>query len=364
MTIRSRQNLLVLLFLCTLLHSPFAKSENTMALVDAGIDHYDRGSFDEAIALFEEVLDLEPKNGTAAYELAISHLAKSDYQSCVKISKKYRRKLRKDTEQAFIIPLLASTQASCHSAAGNSKAALKVFRATLDDHPDDYSLNFNIAITLVNEGMLDEAILHLEKAVQVDPSHPSPYYVLGGCYQELDQAVKALLAYATFLQIEFNSTRSVTAAQSAITTALSTVDLSGDEGVNNIFISPSATSARDSGDIMMLTLALGVSAAAKLETNESDGLSAEPIAELLQSFFSILADVEIKDEPKLFYKNYLVPPVVKLEEGEVSIPFSYYVLETAGVSGAGEWIDEHSQEIDALVEYFESRGAKTEPLPE
>ncbi len=324
-----------------------AFAANVEQLINAAIQHYDQGDFDTAISLLEEVLDEEPRNGLAAYELALSHEARGDFQSCAKIAKKYVRRLKKDPQQKEILPQLSMLQASCYSAAGDAGKAVKVFREAIKRNPDDYGLNFNIAITLLSQNNHLEALKHLETAIRADPSNPSPYYVAGIAYQDLDRSVEGLLAHLNFLQREFNTPRCVTAARAVIDIAYSRVEFDESSMTTTIQLDPAEASA----EILALTLALTVSATASM----SDGTIKEPvvesISELLRRFVSITAAIE--HESDSFFADYLLSGVLNLEEADVTSPFSYHLLSVAGVAGAGDWLNSHGEDTDRLVEYFE-----------
>lgn len=327
-----------------------AFAANTAQLINAAIEHYDQGDFDTAISLLDEVLEEEPDNGMVAYELALSHEAKRDYRSCAKVAKKYVRRLKDDPKQKHLLPQLSMLLASCYSADGSSRKALKVFREAIEQDPGDYGLNFNIAITLLNEGGHLEAIEHLETAIRAEPSNASPYYVIGAAYQDLDRSVEALLAYVGFLQREFNSPRCATAAQWAIDIAYSRVKL--DESGSATTIQLSLSESSEPPEILTLTLALTLSAVASMQDGEIAEPMVESISELLTRFISISAAIE--PESDSFFTAYLLSGVFGLEEAEVTSAFSYYLLSVAGVAGAGDWLNSHGEDTDRLVEYFET----------
>lgn len=342
---------LVMLLVLGVVPEQSALAANTLQLIHAAVERYDQGDFDGAITLLEEALDQEPRNGSAAYELALSHHAKGDLQACAKTANKYLRRLRKDSNQKALLPQLSMLQASCYSGAGNARMALKVFRTALRQNPDNYGLNFNIAITLINEGESLNVITHLEKAIRADPSHPSPYYVIGGVYQRLGRSVEGLLAYFAFLQREFNTSRCEPAAEAVVDIVYSQVSSVGAGEVTIITLGPVLKS--DPSEIGVLTFALALMAVASAPDEEIKEPVAESISEILTRFISIGAALDVKSDPGSFFASYLLPSVIDLEKAGVSSAFSYFVLGSIGVTGAGEWIDSHQQETDELVEHFE-----------
>jgi len=344
----NRFSLVLLVF--GLLHAPPALTMETLQMIRDAVTHYDQGEFESAVTLLEQVLDLEPDNGLAAYELALTHQANRDLRSCITVAKRSLRRIKKDPDQAYHLPQLSMLQASCHSESGDTRRALKVFHTALKRTPDDYGLNFNIAITLLRNDEGEKAIQHLEAAIVAKPSHPSPYYILGIAYQAQNQSVLSVFANLTFLQHEFNTPRTNAAARAIIDVAYSGIapDASG-SGMTMIVDSLSSSGPPD---ITILSLALTTSAAASTQDGQVKE-PAESIAELLQGFISTVTEVDLKSDQDSFFVSYLLRDIFAVEEAGVTLPFSYFVASTAGVEGASGWLDQHPEETDELAAYFE-----------
>ena len=331
----------------------FADTESpvdTSQLMSDAISHYDLGDFDTAAGLLRQVLEQEPNNGTAAYELALTYAALDDLKSCRATAKKYRRKLRNDADQADLLPQLYLLEATCYSKSGASRKALKVFREGLEQHPDDYGLNFNIAITLIQDEQYDGGILHLERAIAADPSHPSPYFVIATAYRGVGRTARSLMAYLTFLQHEFNTERSAIAAQSVIDLLYSDVERT-DEGVTIYTHLGSSPDDLDTEGLIRLVVA-EVAAAGFTE----DGIK-EPLCDtgshLITAFISASVWFVEKEGAGDFLVDYLLPGIEGLHTEELSKPFSYFVMSAAGVEGADEWLESNTQAVDDLVQYFQ-----------
>jgi len=328
-----------------------ADSTDHDQMIRDAVTLFDQGDVAGAISLLEEVVEDDPANGFAAYELAYSHQSNGDTKACIRAAKAAIRKIRNDESQAYIAPQLSMIQASCHSQAGESRKALKTFRAALKDNPDHYGLNFNIAITLVKVGDIEEAIVHLEAAVAADPLHPSPYYVVGGLFNEQSDTVKAMLSLMMFLRHEFNTERSVTAARSIVDLAFSGVQTDSESGAMNVFFDPEPESGDE--ELTTLSLMLMISAAA----NAPDGNIKEPVSDTLAGMFarfiSLAAELTPEPQSKSFTNSRLLPGIKSIDDAQVTDAFSYFVLSQAGVPGANEWLDAHGDETDELVAYLQ-----------
>lgn len=325
---------------------------DTEQMIRDAIAYHDQAEYQQAIDLLREVVRLEPDNGFAAYELAYSHQANGDLKDCAKVAGRALRKIRKDEAQARLLPQLSMMQASCYSEAGNTRKALKTFEKALQTSPDDFWLHFNISITLANVDRLDEAIDHLETAIRINPRHPSPYYAIGSTYYESDQPVNAFLAYANFLQREFNTERCVNASRWMIDVMFSRIE--NDDANNSTTILLPRSPDMNSPEIAALNLALGLAAMTNAPTEKGTALDAGPIADSLASFISIAGEMKFDSDPESFFVKHLVSGARAIEAAGVGTAFSYFVTSVAGVDGATEWLESHDAETDALVSYLES----------
>jgi Flp pilus assembly protein TadD len=69
-----------------LLFPILAASADTEVMIREAISAHDQQDYGEAIRILSEVLELEPDNGEAAYELAFSHQANGDLKACSDIA--------------------------------------------------------------------------------------------------------------------------------------------------------------------------------------------------------------------------------------------------------------------------------------
>lgn len=323
-------------------------------LISEGISAYDTGDYAAAIAAFEKALDTDPANYTAAHELALTHSASGNLESCIDVAREHVRKVRNEPDYVHMHSQLSMLQASCHSQAGETEEALRVFRAALEKDPDDYGLNFNIAITLAHDRQGDAAIEHIQKAATVNPAHPSPYYVLASLYYDKGMVVEGLLAYFVFLQREFNTQRAAMAAQFAIELAFSPVSQEDEALVINL----AHLEGSDTDPLLTLEMFLSLNAASKIEGDGIKEPVAESITELLASFVSASIDLTEDVDPDSFVAKYLLPDVVAIGEADIDEPFAWFVASTAGVPGANEWLDDNPEQVDALVQHFQLQAAQ------
>ncbi len=326
-----------------------AQSDLDQKISDA-VAHFDQGQFDKAISLLEEVLDEDPDNGLAAYELAYSHKAKGDTRTCIKVARQALRRVKGDGEQTYLVPQLSMMLATCYSDSGKARKALRAFRDGLALAPDDYLLNFNIAITLAREGKLDEALGHLQNASVADPMHPSPFYYLASVHRERGETAQAMLATLSFLQRESNTERSAAAAGAVIDLLYSRTFKDEASGAINLYWTPGDN--EEPSDTELLTLTLSLVAITSLG-EDGQSASVDAIAESLQSFLSFVAEHEFTSPEDSFLVSYLVSDVRRMEQEGVTEAFIHFVLSQVGIEDAIEWLEENPEETDALVQFLQ-----------
>jgi len=317
-------------------------------LIREGIALHDQGLYDEAIAMYEQALAINPDDAYAGYEMAYAYQASGDYPGCINAAGSALERAKKNDAHDEYVSHLYAVLASCHSASGDSARALEVFRAGLEAFPDNYSLHFNIAITLGNAGELTEADEHLVEAMRLQPRNPSPYYILARSLDYQDDST-ALLALIAFLQLEFNTERSYGAAVQLINMlnsptsedAVRTLAVSGDGG------DPTAAD-------FMLQLAYLI---AIVERNDDDTI-AEPIGEnvtdALSTYIRAVSKARSKADSLGYVADYLLPMSGRLVDADATEAFSWFVADSAGIPGAGEWLESNPEQVDRLIDVLSS----------
>jgi tetratricopeptide (TPR) repeat protein len=58
-------------------------------LCDEAVDHYADGDYDDAIALYNKALELDPRCGDAFTGLAMCHQSKGDLDAAIEVTKRY-----------------------------------------------------------------------------------------------------------------------------------------------------------------------------------------------------------------------------------------------------------------------------------
>src|SRR6476619_5448649 len=176
------------------------------ATIEAGIKLHDAGKYDEAIAKYEEVLKLSPANMTALYELAYSFAANKEYEKTLAAA------TRGTEYQSPELPLFYDLRGGAYDSLNEPQKAIEAYRKGIQIVPDASMLYYNMGVTYLESlKNPDEARRAIEKAVALDPAEPAFHLMLGQVLQSNGYAAPAFLAFSTYLILEPNGPRALSA---------------------------------------------------------------------------------------------------------------------------------------------------------
>lgn len=152
------------------------------ALFELGQTHYHAGEWDQAIAVYQKVIELD-----SSYQSAYVNLGDAYYQR------------------------------------GQLDLAVQSYKQAILIVPDDAEVAYNLGAAYLqqaisggqlNEAGVAEAIAQIEQAIELDPELPHPYYALGAAYQLSGQPDLAIENFERFLELDDGSdSRATTEAQ-------------------------------------------------------------------------------------------------------------------------------------------------------
>ena len=317
-------------------------SEEHVVLIRKGISLHDEGDYDGAIAAYQDVLEANPDDVNALYELAFSYFKKQDYKNCVQTAKRGTEYLSQMQTPFYV------TWGSCLDESGKPKKAVKAYRSALRRAPTDHLLHFNLAVTYKNLEKSKQAIRHFKKAIESNPNHASSHIALAEQYIAQGHRIPALLAFARFVILEPDTARSGVALQSLHPILGGQTSQGGDNKIT-IFMNPDANT--DEGDFMSAELMLSIAGAAALlpETGEET-----PVEETLDRFgtlFRSLGRVDAEKEQSGFAWNHYVPYFAEIEKRGFTQPFVYHTHQIANWDGIKEWIDANGEQTEKFLEW-------------
>ena len=146
-----------------------------------GADEYNKGNYAEAAPLFKKAYDIAKSlgGGNEANEMlnlaATSALRAEDYNTALE----YFTELKDNgNETAEVYRHLAA----CYNGLGQSEQAMAMINAGLEKDPSDANLILEKVNVYLKEGKGAEAIVDLEKLLELDPENAQLLFVLGTIY--------------------------------------------------------------------------------------------------------------------------------------------------------------------------------------
>ncbi len=324
--------------LCLLAVLPSGVRADSRAQIDEGIRLHDQGKFDEAIAAFRTVLESEPDNAEAIYEISNSLMSAERYTECAENASS-----NLDKAGRFRVMYL-TIQASCIDTAGDPSRAAELFEQALVEFPEFQGLAFNAGITRLRLGQLDAAKELFKREIRLRPNHPSSHLMLGKAFDESGFVVPALLAYLRFLALEPEGPR---AAQ----TATQVLEILGrgftKKSEKEYEIQMLAKPSKAEGDYEAVALMIPL-AAAVVETEDFVLKTAgEKLVHRVETVLAVLVESSDGESTDFSSETYL-PFFRELREVGLLEPFVYRFAAPVSEPSFAEWLAAHPDRVAAL----------------
>lgn len=170
-------------------------SEYEQRQMQQAIEYCDNGEIDKSIEIYNKLLENNPKNYLINYELAYAKSMKKEYEEAIKISKKIEKDPRADAQ-------LYQLQGNAYDYLGKRKTAVACYDKGLKRFPNSGILYMEKGNICFMEKDYDRAIELYEKAMEVEPTYPSPYLRTSAIYLNSPEYVWALIYGESFLILE------------------------------------------------------------------------------------------------------------------------------------------------------------------
>lgn len=172
-------------------------------LIRKGVSLHDRGRYNDAISYYQQALKANPSSMSATYEMSLSYLMLKDYDNALKYSTK--------VINANFKPLLIDAycvKSSALSEMNKQEQSIKLLNEALERCGDEYLLHYNLGLSYFKTKNLKLSIFHLQKAIEIDTTHPSAFLLYAYALNDSERWVQSFLSFHFFLLLEPNTDRS------------------------------------------------------------------------------------------------------------------------------------------------------------
>lgn len=328
-------------------------TESQQQLINEGIELHDKGDYDGAISQYQEVLRQSPNNVQALYEMSFSYYAKKDYQKSIDVG--YRAaQFKSDLLEAIYVQM-----GTCFDDQGNPQKAVQTYKAGLKLAPSSSLLEYNLAVTYLHTGQLEDARAAVKRAVALDPDHPSSHLLLSRLFDKGSYKIPSLLAAWRFLILEPASQRSDVVLE--LVKKLMQAGVSPGKDGNNISIVLDTKQKKDEGDFESIDLFMGLMRAANYTEKNKDKSEIQLLVDNFNSLFSILSESTTKADRSKFTWKYYVPYFVQMKHQGHTEAFIYYVNQRSTIAGVDQWLKQHQNKVADFLAWSKSyRWPKTD----
>lgn len=315
-------------------------------LVLEGVQLNDLGDYDGAIRRFEQVLQENPNDVAALYELCNTLMNSKDYQKSLELAMKGAE------YDSRLLPDFYALIASDLDELGDQKGAVAVYEQGMRSFPHNAILPFNFGITRERMKKLDDARRMYETALRADPNHVSSHYRLASLFEQNGYQIPGILAYLRFLELAPETRRSQQALQFVVSQLLGGAQAGKGPNEINVTVNLAGSSKTDEGDFTGPSAMIGLGAVVRF-TEEGKKL-ARPELVLHQHemlFESFENNKDLRKERKRFAAAYYGAYFRELHKAHHTEAFTYSILRPSGWPEVAEWLDKNAEKLKAYMDW-------------
>jgi Tfp pilus assembly protein PilF len=325
---------------------PAPSTDSQEQLIKEGVALHDNTDYAGAISRYEQVLKENPNNIEALYELAYPYYAQKDYKKSIEVGYQAAK---------YKSPLLAATYAQLGSSfdeSGEPKKAIEIYQFGIKLSPSNSLLQYNLAVTYLRTGQLEEARAAAKKAAGLGPNHASSQFILSRLFERGSYKIPSILAALRFLTLEPTSKRSDTALE--LVRKLMQAGVSPAKEGKNISIVLDTGQKKDEGDFESIDLFMSLMKAANYTEKNKEKSEIQLLVANCNSLFAILSKSTSKGDPSKFTWKYYVPYFVEMKQQGHTEAFIYYINQRSATAGVTEWLQQNESKVTQFLDWSKS----------
>jgi len=157
-----------------------------------GTEHFLRGEYQEAAAVFQQALDVNARDPEIHLALGRALLLSGNPQEAIRHFS--------FAEKGFDSPRLRQDLAGCYVAVGRSDQAEREYVNGIATYPGHAGLHASYGALLAGTGRYDQALTSLLRARDLAPLYPDTYHYMGHLFYGRDKPEQAMVALKDFLK--------------------------------------------------------------------------------------------------------------------------------------------------------------------
>ncbi|HRE76609.1 MAG TPA: tetratricopeptide repeat protein [Flavobacterium sp.] len=312
-------------------------SQSFKERISNGVELHKSGKYDEAIKVYESILEEDAKHPEANYELALTYSVIKEYDKAIKYCDIVIK------SKADISHLAYGVKGACEDYQGTPEKAIKTFKQGIKFNPNYHQLHYSLALTSYNLRKFEDAEEALISGIKVNPYHTSSHMLMGFLKYDQKERSKSLLAFFYFLLLEPEGSRANQVFQ-----LIEQQQKHGVQKEDNMNISISVNSDFDKNDFGTAEMMLQLLEASK-HTEENENKSEfEMFSNTNNSFFKVLG--EQRKGKKGFFWDFYVDFFYDLsKDKQMYEAYSHHVYQSKKDDNNSEWINANSVQIEKLI---------------
>jgi tetratricopeptide (TPR) repeat protein len=185
--------------------------QSARSAFDEGIAYFNRGDFEEAIALFQKAIELDPEYGEAYLYLGRSYLSLGRWFDAITPLRTAFRIAPAETKREAVNLLLDALLAAGADALkrGDFKSSIGLFKEALELKPESHEVKTQLLGAVMgfgtqslSEGNPTEAINAFTEALQLSPNNIDAYLSLAKAFFNNGDFFKALQTVQNLLSLD------------------------------------------------------------------------------------------------------------------------------------------------------------------
>jgi len=334
-----------LMFLCANLI--FAQNKTAVEeIVNKGIYLHDEGKYNEALAKYEEALNLDKNNIIALSEKAMTLNALKKYDEAIEVCKLILKLYPKESNGTVYV-----TYGNALDHSNNSDKAIKIYNKGLELSPNYYQLYFNKGIALANQKKYDEAIQSFQTSTKLSPNHLGSFNALAILSRH--DRIPSILASCRYLVLDNQSANAKKHFEDVINLMQQGISKEADNSISISLDSKIAEKVESDeiteNDFSTVDMILTFAAAAD-HTEENGEKTA--VEKFISKFETICDSMnEIKQNQKGYYWDFLSPYFIEMRKNNLIEPFANTLFLSVQDKDAIQYVEQNQSKLEDFYDW-------------